>query len=356
MRSSETRQPEIALTERFQAILKSTFERAPFVSSVVVKRELADAGADLSVRVNLPRRRKVHVFVQVKRSGQPRVVREAINQVLRYRARWPNAYAMIAAPYISPRSGEICATEGVGHVDLAGNCRLCFGEVYIEVGGHPNPFAERRDLRTLYSPRASRVLRVLMLDPKRLWKVQELAKSAEVSIGLASRVKACLADREWLRLDANGLGVAEPRQLLQEWAGSYSFRKNVVTDYFSLQSVPEIEAKLAEVCSQRQWEYALTGFSGAARLVSAVRYNRVQAFVGAGLNELPGLLELKPVTSGANVSLLAPFDAGVFAGARTIDGIRVVSPVQLYLDLKSFHGRGEEAARALLEQVMEPSW
>jgi hypothetical protein len=60
--------------------------------------------------------------------------------------------------------------------------------------------------------------------------------------------------------------------------------------------------------------------------VSAVRYNRVPAFVGTGLDELPGLLELKPVTSGANVSLLAPFDAGVFAGARTIDGFRIVSP------------------------------
>jgi hypothetical protein len=65
---------------------------------------------------------------------------------------------------------------------------------------------------------------------------------------------------------------------------------------------------------------------------------------------------LKPVTSGANVSLLAPYDAGVLAGEKKVDGIRVVSPVQLYLDLKSFRGRGEEAAQALLEQVMEPSW
>jgi hypothetical protein len=82
----------------------------------------------------------------------------------------------------------------------------------------------------------------------------------------------------------------------------------------------------------------------------------VQAFVGAGLDELPNLLELKPVTSGANVSLLAPFDAGVFAGARVFDGVRVVSPVQLYLDLRGFRGRGEEAAQALLEEVMAPSW
>ena len=351
MRSSEGN--NLAAIEK---ALAGTLERVPFVSAVETHREAPDRGIDLSVRLRLPRGRQAQILVEAKSSGEPRVVREAINQVLRYRAARPNAYAVIAAPYISPRSAELCAAEGLGYVDLAGNCRLSFGDVYIEVGGRPNPFAERRDLRTLYSPRASRVVRVLLLDPKRTWRVQDLAKAAEVSIGLASRVKARLADREWLRLEEDGCGLAQPRQLLDEWAGSYSFRKNVVNDYFSLLGVTEIEARLAEVCDRRQWVYALTGFSGATRLVSAVRYNRVQAFVGAGLDELPGLLELKPVTSGANVSLLSPFDAGVFAGARMIDGIRVVSPVQLYLDLKSFRGRGEEAAQALLEQVMEPSW
>lgn len=354
MRFGET--SSLAVTEKIERTLSRTLERVPFVSAVTVQRESADLGVDLDLIVRLPRGRKTQVLVEVKNSGQPRVVREAINQVARYRAARPDAYAVIAAPYISPESAEICTREGVGYVDLAGNCRLSFGDVYIEVGGRANPFAVRRDLRTLFSPRASRVVRMLLLDPKRTWRVQDLAKEAEVSIGLASRVKARLADREWLRLEEDGFGLAQPRQLLDEWAGSYSFRKNVVTDYFSLLGVSEIEARLAEVCDQREWAYALTGFSGATRLVSAVRYNRVQAFVGASLDELPDLLELKPVTSGANVSLLAPFDAGVFAGARTIDGIRVVSPVQLYLDLRSFRGRGEEAAQALLEQVMEPSW
>ena len=345
-----------AVIDKIEKTLASTLERIPFVSAVKVEREPAELGVDLSFHVRLPRGRKMQILVEAKSSGEPRVVREAINQVLRYRERRPNAYAVIAAPYISPRSAELCTSEGLGYIDLAGNCRLSFGEVFIEVGGRANPFAERRGPGTLYSPRASRVLRILMLDPKRSWKLQELAKTAEVSIGLASRVKARLADREWLRVDENGIGLAEPRQLLDEWVGSYTFRKNTVTDYFSLLSVPEIEARLAEVCEERRWTYALTGFSGAMRLVSAVRYNRVQAYVDAGLEALPSLLDLKPVTSGANVSLLAPFDEGVFAGARTIDGMRVVSPVQLYLDLKSFRGRGDEAAQALLEQVMEPSW
>jgi hypothetical protein len=46
----------------------------------------------------------------------------------------------------------------------------------------------------------------------------------------------------------------------------------------------------------------------------------------------------------------------VFQGARPIDDLPVVSPIQLYLDLRSFRGRGQEAAEQILEEVIKPSW
>ena len=51
-----------------------------------------------------------------------------------------------------------------------------------------------------------------------------------------------------------------------------------------------------------------------------------------------------------------PYDAGVYYDVTTKEGSRVVSPVQLYLDLIGFKGRGEEAAKALLEEVIKPLW
>jgi hypothetical protein len=57
-------------------------------------------------------------------------------------------------------------------------------------------------------------------------------------------------------------------------------------------------------------------------------------------------LRLKPVSSGANVTLIEPYDEGVLYGAREIERAPVVSPVQLYLDLTKTKGRGEEAASA----------
>jgi hypothetical protein len=39
-----------------------------------------------------------------------------------------------------------------------------------------------------------------------------------------------------------------------------------------------------------------------------------------------------------------------------VEGAPVVSPVQLYLDLAQTKGRGEEAAAAILEEVIKPIW
>ncbi|HQG93490.1 MAG TPA: type IV toxin-antitoxin system AbiEi family antitoxin, partial [Acidobacteriota bacterium] len=137
---------------------------------------------------------------------------------------------------------------------------------------------------------------------------------------------------------------------------SYNFRKNVATDYYSLESPAEIEQTLGSVLNDRGIRYALTGFSGAARISPAVRYQRVMAFVEAMPEDVLERLKLKPVDSGANVTILNPYDEGVFYGAATVDDLQVVHPIQLYLDLRNFKGRGEEAADTILEEVIKPSW
>lgn len=65
---------------------------------------------------------------------------------------------------------------------------------------------------------------------------------------------------------------------------------------------------------------------------------------------------LKEVPSGANVSLMIPYDEGVYYEAREIDALKIVSPIQLYLDLKGYRGRGEEAAEAIWRMVFTELW
>ncbi len=345
------------LEKKAREALSSCLSRVPFLKIEQIKSQTSKETIrpDFLVKLALPKGEK-YLVVEIKANGQPRLAREAVNQILRYRDLFPGSYGIFLAPYISPKAGEICRQEGIGYMDLAGNCYLCFDAVYIEQEGRPNVFKEKRDLRSLYSPKAERMLRVLLNNQKKPWKIKDLVNEAQVSLGQVSNVKKLLMDREWIQTEMSGFVLSEPEELLREWAENYSFRRNQVRDYYSLKSVAEIESGLAEICNRKALEYALTGFSGAARLSPTVRYQRGMAYIEENDDDLLSQLGLKEVTSGANLSLLSPYDNGVFYGRRIIDGIRIASPVQVYLDLFGFRGRGEEAANALLDQVIRSTW
>jgi hypothetical protein len=345
------------LEEKAGKALRSCLAKVPFLRIEDMEKEPYQRGMqpDFLVKLALPNGEQVLV-VEVKNNGQPRLARQAVNQLLRYREILSGAYGVFMAPYISPKAAEVCVNEGLGYADLSGNCYLCFGQVYIEQEGKPNLFAKKRDLRSLYSPKAERVLRVLLSNPKKTWKIKALADEAQVSIGQVSNVNKLLNDREWILKKQEGFVISAPEQLLSEWSENYTFRRNKIRNFYSLKSVSEIEADLADICNKKGLNYALTGFSGAARLAPAVRYKRGFAYLDGSDEDIPMLLGLKEVPSGANVTLLIPYDEGVLYGTREFAGIRIASPVQIYLDLIGFRGRGEEAADAILAQVIRPQW
>jgi len=67
-------------------------------------------------------------------------------------------------------------------------------------------------------------------------------------------------------------------------------------------------------------------------------------------------LRAKPVDTGVNLVLRTPADPFVFYDDREIDGVQVVSPRQLYLDLKGDPGRGQDAAQEIFEREIMPRW
>ena len=66
-------------------------------------------------------------------------------------------------------------------------------------------------------------------------------------------------------------------------------------------------------------------------------------------------LNLRPTEKGGNVSMVLPYDEGVFYCATKVNGVNVVSKVQLYVDLFNYPARGEEAAEAML-RTLEKEW
>ena len=340
-----------------EALLKCT-GGIPFLKQPpeIVETEQPDLQVDLVARILLPDGEEKLLLVDAENVGQPKVARDAVNRLLRMIQGQSGSYGIFIAPYISPRAADICSKEGIGYLDFAGNCRLILGKIFIERTGNPNPFTEKRELRSLYSPKASRVIRVLLAYPKRKWKLQELVDESLTSMGLVFNVKKLLGNREWIDEDRNGFELKEPEALLKEWSRNYNYRKNKVEEFYSLKRLPDIESDFSEILGRRGVRYALTGFSGAARIAPYARYQKAMAYVEVIDEDITNLLNVKRVDSGANLSILTPYDDSVFYGSQSYGGIQVASPIQVFLDLIGYGGRGDEAAQAILEEVIKPTW
>lgn len=341
-----------------KAALLSCLSKIPFLKVIAVSEasiEKTFQPFDIKAKVKVSDK-AISLIAEVKHSGQPRLAREAVNQMLRYKDKVPDAYFVFIAPYISPKAAEICESEGVGYLDLSGNCLLSFDKIFIQQKDYPNLFKEKRDLKSLYAPKAERLLRVLLCNPGKKWKIKDLAVESGVSLGQASNVKRVLFDRELISGVRAGFSLKEPAALLREWAENYDYRKNEVQEFYSLKSVTDIENALAAYCNNRKIKYALTGFSGAARLTPAVRYKKAMVYAADLAEDAFSELSLKAVKSGGNLLLFTPYDDGVFYGSSEVNEIQVASEIQLYIDLQGFRGRGEEAAEVLYERIVEKAW
>ena len=143
---------------------------------------------------------------EIKSNGAPRFARSAVYQLESYIAHLHRSkhrddtgqfIPMLVSPYLSPESRSICHDHNVAYLDLYGNAHLAFGPVYIERSVPDRPKSEARAQRSLFTPRAGAILRVLLRDTACAWRVTDLAEAANASLGHVSNVRKALLDREW---------------------------------------------------------------------------------------------------------------------------------------------------------------
>src|SRR4029453_14465152 len=172
--------------------------------------------------------------IDVASLGQPRQIREAVTRLGEVRRELPTAYPVAVAQYIGTQSGALLKRNGLGYLDLSGNCYLSFDNVLIEKTGKPNVRPSTRPLKSLFAPRATRVIRVLLADHQRVWRLEELAKTAEVSLGHAHNVIKRLEELSWVqRGEHQRIELSKAGDVLDAWVDSYSYRLNPMGTYFS---------------------------------------------------------------------------------------------------------------------------
>ena len=209
-----------------------------------------------------------------------------------------------------------------------------------------------RNAKNIFEPKASRVLRCLLTNPGEAWSVREIADEAEASVGYTHAVTVSLLELGYaVRNEGNRIELANPIRLLERWASYHEYlHENRFEEYYTFEkNIEKIMEKLGKVSSR----YALTALSGAYIVSPYVRPTIVEMYVGDGdqMQDIVESLELKPTVGNGNVRLVHPYDEGVFYKAREVDGVKVVSDVQLYVDLVNYSSRGEEAARSVLEKI-----
>jgi hypothetical protein len=210
-------------------------------------------------------------------------------------------------------------------------------------------------VQNVFSPIASRIVRVLLVNPKHEWSILGLSKEARTGYGHTHRVVKTLLKMGLCRqTETNRVVAANPGELLTRWAGYYDFvLLNKVNAYYSLDADLDSFTKRLSAVGKPDLRYALTLQAGASLLTPYVRPVNIHLYIDPEkLGSWQELLGLQLTEMGGNVFLVEAYDEGVFYKIQQVRGIDVVSSVQLYVDLYNYPARGREAAEHLRKEAI----
>ena len=287
------------------------------------------------------------------------------------RRRSPAEQAAIPVLVLRTRRGrerESLRSEGTNFIDLSGAVHIRTSGFFLDRDDVPVPARNLEmgspSLLNPYADKASRVVRTLLASSTdRRWSTVELAEECDMAASTASRVIRELRRRKLVRDESAGQGrrsriwVPQPEALLVDWARSYRWQDNRELRVAAPIGTPErFVHRMAEYFGGTKW--ALTLQAGAWLIAPHAKMDTVHAYIDpeASLEAFALARGWEPSASG-KLSLLSPFYAdSVWMGTRPVEGIPVVHPIQLTLDLWHYPVRGREQARELIDIVLRPTW
>lgn len=261
------------------------------------------------------------------------------------------AIPLVATRYMGRAAADFCERAGVSWLDLSGNAHIVASGIKIHVQGLPDQFKRAGRPPSLFTPRSSRIARVLLSDPKlRFLSQRELSKRADLSEGSTSRIVHGLEAQSLVEREASGkVRASDPNLLLDAWHEAYDFsRHHLMEGHIAARTSDDLIREVAKTLKKQKMDYALTGLGAAWALTHHAGFRLVTLFLqGVPKQDLLGALHFREESRGANTWLVVPNDDAVFAGKAEIDGVSYASPLQVYLDLKGHPERAKEAAQEL---------
>ena len=211
----------------------------------------------------------------------------------------------------------------------------------------------------IFADKATFILRKMLSEPGKKWVTRDFTGDRGVSLGMAQGTLEAMSKKGYIERVKRGPEsyalLTNKNELIGDWIKEYHFELNEVETYYSPDK--NILGKLKDYLANKQ--YALTLHSGANLITSYVVTDNIHVYFSPAnwkkeLLDLRQQLDLKELVRGGNIHIVRPFyKNSVYYNTQTIKGYKVVSNLQLYLDLYQFKPRGREHVEYLENQLKE---
>lgn len=263
---------------------------------------------------------------------------------------------LIVVPFMGQVGRRLCEQSQMSWLDLCGNAKIVAAGLRIWIEVRPNKFSDRGRPPNVFASKSSRVARQCLLDPACFHTQAELARLTGLDDGYVSKIVRRLKQENYLDVSEEGaVRPRDPNLLLDAWQESYDFnRHRTIKGHVPARSGDDLLQRVVRVISQEKLEWAVTGLGAAWLYTSFAAFRLATVYVSSmPTRSLLKEMEFSDEPKGANLWLILPDDEGVFHGSQVQEGIRCVSPVQTYLDLKGHPERAQEAAAELRQRFLK---
>lgn len=323
-----------------------------------------DPRLDLLIELQLDADQWIPIAIEVCPNPRKGAVRDAAEQA-RSAAELLGAVPAIGLPRVGPGLKQLLGDLGVGYVGAD-------GQIFIH---GPGILIDRQVPRSqgkvpwdqssnLFADKSSLLLRYLFRAPSERLGIVDLSDELGISAGLVSRLASRLR-RDGYLVDDDGLvRLADREALLDDWQDFYRRRASRQREerfYLHARDSAGVLQHLAAVARDDglpQW--ALSSQAGASLVAPFAFFSEIHVLLDPmswdqAVSAFRRRLDLEPVQREANVVLVQPYYKHSWHfGLRVLEGLPVVSDLQLFLDLSVYPRRGAEQAGRIREHILAP--
>ena len=271
---------------------------------------------------------------------------------------------VIFAEHLGRPMRERLRQEGVWFGDLSGNRFFKSRGFLVDREVAEKSAQARRPAASVFADRNSRLLRYLLMRPAQQVGVRELAGRIGLSPSAVSNGLGKLREMGYLESNQQRLELVAREDLLEEWVSFYRprFRRQDESRYYvHARNAEELLERLKGLRRAAAPAWGLSLHGGASLVAGFVQFREVHPYISPEQPKLEAefarALQARPAEGEANLVVLSPFYRhSVLFESRVVEGLRVVSDLQLFLDLSCFAQRGKEQADVILERRLRPAW